>query len=579
MRHFRLILLILCWASATWATGQYKYDYFFAEAEKSRLAGDFASAFELYRHCLDIQPQSAHSAYNLGLMYMYMQQDSLGLEYIRKASQLQPSNPQYLETLSSYYTNANDVANATHTMEQLVGLQPKRVDLLAQLWQLYNAQDRLDESLQVANRIELLDGINPHLSVEKYKLLTQLGKQEEAFAELHRLCQEYPYDQNCKLVLASELFATGDSLQALQVLDQVRKAEPHHPSLQIVLRDYYRHLPNTPRYHQFRDSVIHSPLTSHELIVEMMEDMVNEATSDSTLVPHTEATLDSLLALPQKDATLLALKLLFQNKMGESEDQMVATLRKIVEADPKNLRAMSMLIKYYFENEHYEDLEDLCRVVVNQFPDDLRGHFYLGMALYNQGKIAQTLEAFEQATRIKNTEDGNQERYNQQISEIYSVMGDLYHMNDQKELAYAAYDSCLVYDEDHLGCLNNYAYFLSLEGKQLEKAEEMSYRTVRAKPQERIYLDTYAWILFKMGQYSEARIYIDRVVSPQATDEALLADDKLTATVVEHAGDIYSMLGDKQNALRFWIIARDKADGTASPNLQNKIEKKKYIKE
>lgn len=578
MRTFRFFILALCWASAAWAAGQHKYDYFFAEAEKCRLAEDYASAFELYRHCLELRPQSAHAAYNLGLLYMYMQQDSLGLEHIRLASRLQPANPQYLEVLGSYYAGKGDVAEATHTMEQLVALQPKRVDLLSQLWGLYESQGKAEEALRMATRIEQLEGVNPRLSVEKYKLLSQLGRKDEAFAELHRLCQEYPHDQNCKLVLASELFATGDSAQALLTLNQVRAAEPHHPTLQVVLRDYYRNLPDIPRYHQFRDSVIASPLTSPQLMVEMMEDMVQEAEADSALRPRAEATLDSLLALPQEGSTLLALKLLFQSKTGADEDQMAATLRLMVEADPKNRRAISMLVKYYFEQQRYEDLENVCRVAVNQFPDDLRDRFYLGMALYYQNKLDQTLETFEQATRIKNSEGADERTYNLQMAEIYSMMGDLYHMNRQKELGYAAYDSALAHDEGLLSCLNNYAYFLSLDGERLDKAEEMSYRTIRAKPQEATYLDTYAWVLFRMGQYAQARIYIDRVVPPPLTDEALLAPGGPAPTVLEHAGDIYYMLGEKEAAIRLWGIALKKSGDEASPALVRKNKEKKYVK-
>ena len=78
--------------------------------------------------------------------------------------------------------------------------------------------------------------------------------------------------------------------------------------------------------------------------------------------------------------------------------------------------------------------------------------------------------------------------------------------------AYAAYDSSLVYNPDNIGTLNNYAYFLSVERKDLDKAEEMSYRTVKAEPDNETYLDTYAWILFEKGRYTEARIYIEQTL-------------------------------------------------------------------
>ena len=110
--------------------------------------------------------------------------------------------------------------------------------------------------------------------------------------------------------------------------------------------------------------------------------------------------------------------------------------------------------------------------------------------------------------------------------------------------AYAAYDSALVYKENNIGALNNYAYYLSVERKNLDKAEEMSYRTVKAEPTNGTYLDTYAWILFEKGKYVEAKIYID---------QAMQNDGSKSSVVVEHCGDIYYMNGDREKG--FGILA------------------------
>ena len=56
------------------------------------------------------------------------------------------------------------------------------------------------------------------------------------------------------------------------------------------------------------------------------------------------------------------------------------------------------------------------------------------------------------------------------VSDFYSVMGDLLFQKDRVAEAYAAYDSCLQWKPDNIGCLNNYAYYLSIKGGDLEKA-------------------------------------------------------------------------------------------------------------
>ena len=120
----------------------------------------------------------------------------------------------------------------------------------------------------------------------------------------------------------------------------------------------------------------------------------------------------------------------------------------------------------------------------------------------------------------------------------------MYHTQKQMKEAYAAYDSALVYNPSNIGALNNYAYYLSVERRDLDKAEEMSYKTVKAEPNNATYLDTYAWILFEKGNYAEARIYIDNAMKSEGGDKS--------DVIVEHCGDIYYMTGDVDGALTYW---------------------------
>ena len=115
--------------------------------------------------------------------------------------------------------------------------------------------------------------------------------------------------------------------------------------------------------------------------------------------------------------------------------------------------------------------------------------------------------------------------------------------------------------------LNNYAYYLSLERRDLDRAEEMSYKTVKAEPNNATYLDTYAWILFEKANYEQAKLYID---------QALLNDDSLSAEVLEHCGDIYFHTGDVDKAVEFWQKAKE--NGSTSTTLDRKIRQKKYIR-
>ena len=189
-------------------------------------------------------------------------------------------------------------------------------------------------------------------------------------------------------------------------------------------------------------------------------------------------------------------------------------------------------------------------------------YYYQGMAYYRQNDTDRALEAFQNGISVISDQS-----IPDIVSDFYAVMGDLLHTKGREAEAFSAYDSCLVWKDDNIGCLNNYAYYLSLKNERLDEAEQMSYRTVKVEPENATYLDTYAWILFMQGRYAEARIYID---------QALQNDSLPGAVINEHAGDIYALCGDADNALAMWKKALD--DNPDNKLLRRKIKRKKYIR-
>lgn len=73
-----------------------------------------------------------------------------------------------------------------------------------------------------------------------------------------------------------------------------------------------------------------------------------------------------------------------------------------------------------------------------------------------------------------------------------------------------AYESVLRFDNRNMIWLNNLAWNICINGGDLNKAEELSRITIMAEPSNSIFLDTYAWILYKKGDYEGAWFYIQR---------------------------------------------------------------------
>lgn len=154
------------------------------------------------------------------------------------------------------------------------------------------------------------------------------------------------------------------------------------------------------------------------------------------------------------------------------------------------------------------------------------------------------------------------------MSNFLSSYADALHEAGEKQRAYALYDSALVYTPGNVVCLNNYAYFLSVDGARLDDAARMSRMVLKIEPDNPTYIDTYAWILFRQKHYEEARVQIDKALEKMGKDEP-------ESSLLEHAGDIYWHLNLKDEAVGYWRDAL-KAGGDGA-TLKKKVRTKKYF--
>ena len=210
----RLLYILLYLVPALGVQAQTNFDYFYMEAEKCRLAGDYSSAAELYSHCLDINPQAPEALYNLSLIQFYLRQDSLGTSMLRRATELDPGNPWYLETLASIYMNRRDVKLAVPVLEKMAAIQTRRSDILSQLAHIYKSEGETQKAIDALERIELLEGKSGQLSVEKYALYMDLEEREKAFQELQSLCDEFPHDMNYRVIMGRQYQQAGEMERA-----------------------------------------------------------------------------------------------------------------------------------------------------------------------------------------------------------------------------------------------------------------------------------------------------------------------------------------------------------------------------
>ena len=548
-----------------------RYDYFFLEAICQQEKGCHDAAFDLLTHCVEIDSTRSEAYYYLARYYDFLKNKDKALAYSEKAVQLEPDNVTYLETLANTYIGRRQYDKAIDAMEHIYSKNSEREDVLSLLVQLYEQQQDYEGAIRTLTRLETMEGKSERLSMAKSELYTRKGDKKAAINEMKQLADQYPNDQNYRCLYGTTLYLNGQQKKAVAIYNDILKIEPDNRSAQMALLSHYNEIGDSVQARQWLDRMLMNKNATTQDRVLLLRQVIGESErngGDSTQVLRL---FHRVLNLPQADADLAIFCATYMNLKKMPNDSISPILERALALEPANAAARLQLVSYAWQAEDRDRVIALCQDARQYNPDEMAFYYYQGIAYFQKDQLDQALNAFQNGIGVITAQSDPAI-----VSDFYAVMGDILHQKGQAREAFVAYDSCLVWKEDNIGCLNNYAYYLSELGEQLDKAEQMSYRTIKAEPKNSTYLDTYAWILFMQKRYSEAKIYID---------QTLQYDTDTSAVLLEHAGDIYYQAGDAAQALEYWRQALEQAekdDDTKNdrrPILIRKIKLKKYLKE
>ncbi|WP_042366970.1 tetratricopeptide repeat protein [Bacteroides neonati] len=541
---------------------QRKYDYFFLEATRLKAKKDYDGAFGLLEHCLTINPQAASALYEISQFYMYLKMVPQGQATLEQAVANAPDNFWYSQALSSLYQQQNQQDKAIKLLEEMVVRFPGKQDPLFNLIDLYNQTENYQKVIATLDRLEDRLGKSEQLSMEKFRIYLQMKDEKMAFREIESLVQEYPMDMRYQVVLGDVYMQNKKEKEAYDIYQKVLAVEPDNPLALFSLAAYYEQTGQKELYEKQIDTLLLNKKVPSETKLNVMRQFIVQDEQENRDSTRVISLFDRILQEDLEDdqiRMLYAQYLQAKNMVAPS----LKILEQVLQIDPTNRAARMTLLGAAVRKEDYKEVIRLCEPGIEATPDAIEFYFYLAIA-YNQAErwddvLHVSLKALDTVTPANNKE---------LVSDFYTLIADVYYKKEKMLEAYAAYDSALVYNPANIGALNNYAYYLSVARRDLDKAEEMSYKTVKAEPKNATYLDTYAWILFEKGNYAEARIYIDN---------AIKSDEPQGSVVLEHCGDIYFKTGDVEGALKYWKQALEM--GSESKTLKQKIEKKKYIAE
>ena len=542
-----------------------RYDYFFLEAVLQQEKGNFAEAFELFRHCLDIDSAAAEAYFACAPYYSELGNDSLALACLKKAASLRPGNDTYQEHVAQYYIEGGDYDKAVTAYENLYSHHRDRSDVLNILVQLYRQKKDYNRMLQTLERMEQVDGKSDDITMAKMGVYEMRGDRKMAYQMLKSLVDERPNEPSYKVMLGNWLMNHDRKDEARDLFHSALADDRDNEFAQMSLYDYYRSAGNDSAAVSLRDHLLLSKKTADKTKISMLQQSIKESERQGGDSVPVLGLFRRVMQANPKNGDIAYMKAMYMRLKKMPADSVNAAYRHVLYIEPENTAARTDLIQQQWAAGNWDGVIGLSAEGTQYSPSDMAFYYFLGVANFQKDDTDAALDALKRGVG-----EISQKSDPALVSDFYALMGDILYKKNLPDEAFAAYDSCLQWKDDNASALNNYAYYLSELHRDLPKAEKMSKKTIEAEPTNSTYLDTYAWILFLQKRYGEAKAYIDRALENDT-------DSVPSAVVVEHAGDIYAQCGDTGRAVELWQKALDAGGDKAV--LSKKIRQRKYSPE
>ncbi len=568
MKHFGFIFFLFCLGCVSHPKDSTKsislsaeqrdlFDDYFFQAEAARQRNQMADAYKWYEKASALQPQSGNAWYQMARISLENNQLQRAWEQSQKAVQAEPTNYWFLHLYAQLSTQGQKVAVVKEAYEKLIQIKPQEATNYLEMANYFAQNGQPKSSIEYLDRLEKIIGPDLEITELKMELYRSLRKPEMALKEAQKYQQTYPDELSASLVLIKAYLQNNQRENAEKILlsqDQSRF------QVQLFWADLYR-----------KDNRIEDQWKAVEKAFQDDRMEVTEQVSilaQEMMFRTTESDRARLLNLAaevvRKNPESGAAHALLADLYTQKEDWKKASfhLHKAIE----NLKeGQKMLLWQQYLNcdiqlQSFDSLVVHSQQAIVQYPNQALFYFFQGVGHLQLKQYAEAVSALKNALGLTTDEK-------ELKAEIYQNLGEAYQGLKKYSSSDDAFESSLNLMPDNVGLMNNYAYYLSLRKEKLDRAEEMAKKVVEKEPNQPSYLDTYAWILFCKGKFAEAL---------PIQLKAIQLGGESNATLLEHLGDIYSELGQKEKAMDQW--RKTKTLGADRPEiLEKKLSAQKYM--
>ncbi|MCF8297499.1 MAG: tetratricopeptide repeat protein [Saprospiraceae bacterium] len=526
------------------------------DAKKEMILGNYQEAAAIYNQCLKRDPSNSVAYYELAEIYHKMKDFDRSVFNIKKAIKLDEKNHWYKLLYADILQLNGKYEEAADVYSKVAKQFPENPDYQFNLAELYTYARKLNEALKIYDNIEQNYGVSEEVCLRKESIYLATNKTDKAIKELEKLIKEFPTDTRFLGLLGEIYLSTKEIEKAFEVYEQILKIEPNNSYVHLSLADYYNLKGDKEKSFSEVKIAFENPELNIDNKISILVRYFQITESYPELKVQVYELLDILLKVHPNEAKAYAMNADFLNR-DKKYTEARNSFRRVIELDSSKYLIWEQLLLVESDLKDNEALINEGERAMELFPEQVLPYLFAGMGHFNSKNYVRAIEVLKLGLNFAGTNNAAK-------LQMLIYLGDAYHNVKNHELSDKAYDDVLALDPENIYILNNYAYYLSLRNTKLEKAEKMSKKSNEIKKNSSTFEDTYAWVLYKMEKYEDAKIWIEKAMNN--------GGDK-SGAILEHYGDILFKLSETEKAVEVWIKAKE--TGNASDLIDKKIQDKK----
>jgi len=507
--------------------------------------GDYAKAILEYQDAL-LYDKNPAIYYALSKDYSLLGKHALAAKAGQEAIALDSTNMTYRENLASVYKNALQPELAAGEYEAMIRIDSNYTSAWYNLARIEQVHRPL-KAIEIYERLLDREGESWELLLQLGDLFSALGRFNEAAERYQRLLNLDPSNRALQRQLAETYVRAGKADDAIRILEKMVERDDRDVDVTVALADAYLEKREFEKALKLYEDLLKKEKGNPQVKIRVGIAYFGRIQSDSTFLPKARQMFEEAAKdLPNDWRPFWYLGALAN--MEQKDSVAFENFLRVTQLESGTMEAWWYVGTHYFDRNEHQKVVDLMEKGKQFFPRDFRVYLLLGLSYSRLDRNEEAVENLWQSLKLNPSD----------INTLSSLALTLDGMK-RYEQSDSLYEQALKVDPTSDLILNNYGYSLAERGLQLDRALRMATEAVNADPNNASYLDTIGWVHYMLGNYDEAKRYIQKAIE----------QGEASAVVHEHLGDVYFRLGEKEEAKKWWKMALER--DAKNENLKVKI--------